>query len=185
MKTKTFSLILGLIAFTAIAAFATHALTSPVPHSSDSKESSGGGLHFHHDYESALAVANTESKPLILIFSASWCPPCQQMKNSVYPSNQVAPYHNDFIWTYLDADAPANRSLMHRHRVSGIPHIAFEDASGAPLGKLVGGVSPDYFAEVLSEVKEKSEKEPPATAAPVKQEKKKPFRFFSRNEPFI
>lgn len=111
-------------------------------------------LTFHDDYEEALAISAEEDKPLIAIFSAEWCPPCQTMKRSVYPSEAVQPFHDQFVWAYLDADVPANRPLMQRFGVSGIPHIAFVKPDGEPLGQFVGGAPPEGFAEILTQVLE-------------------------------
>lgn len=144
---------------------------------------------FHHDYESAAADAKAQDKPLIVIFSAVWCGPCQQMKQSVYPSPEVTAYHDDFIWAYLDADDPANQAIKAQNRVSGIPHIAFEDSAGEPIGKLIGGVAPAYFADVLLEMKEKSSgvEVGPREAAPRRapEKRKKSFWPWSRRGPGV
>tara|TARA_R110000850_G_scaffold169794_1_gene295068 strand:+ start:254 stop:796 length:543 start_codon:yes stop_codon:yes gene_type:complete len=134
---------------------------------------------FHHDYASAAQAAKAANKPLVVIFSATWCPPCQQMKKSVYPSREVAPYHNTFVWAYLDADDPKNKALMTQNRVNGIPHIAFENASGNHIGKLTGGVAPAYFADVLREMTEKSNGSPPPASQ--NKNKKSFFNFFKKN----
>ena len=63
-----------------------------------SSKAADGAPHFEHDFDKAAAVAKKENKPLIVIFSASWCPPCQQMKKEVYPSKTVTPYHDSFVW---------------------------------------------------------------------------------------
>jgi len=107
---------------------------------------------FLHDYEEALAAAEEADKPTIVIFSASWCPPCQQMKKAVYPSETVQPFHDKFIWTYLDADDPKNGSVSAKFGVSGIPHIAFLKPDGDPVGYFSGALPPENFAEVLDKV---------------------------------
>ena len=111
-----------------------------------------GGPAFSHDYTKALAKAKASNKPLILIFSASWCPPCQQMKHSVYPSKEVQPYHDKFVWAYLDADLKENARVLGAYGVSGIPHIEFLTPGGKSMGHFAGAVSPEKFTEVLDKV---------------------------------
>jgi len=107
---------------------------------------------FLTDYESALSLAKAESKPVIAVFSADWCPPCRQMKKDVYPSSEVRAYRDQFVWAYLDVDAPGNRTFAQKHAVHGIPHVQFLGPTGNDLGKVVGGCSPTQFASELQSV---------------------------------
>lgn len=115
-----------------------------------------GGPKFLSSYEAAVEKGRKTGKPVIVIFSASWCPPCQQMKNSVYPSRQVSPFHDQFIWAYLDADKASNSRVMRKYRTRGIPHIVFLKPDGSSVGSLRGAVSPDSFARTLKSVLKKS-----------------------------
>lgn len=100
-------------------------------------------------YDAALKASKDSGKPLVLVFSASWCPPCQMNKKQVYPSTAVKPYHDKFVWAYLDADAEANVAAMQKFGVTGIPHIQFLGKDGKALGNVVGGVAPEEFAKTL------------------------------------
>lgn len=107
---------------------------------------------FSHDFAEAATTAKEAKKPLIAIFSASLCPPCQQMKRSVSPSETVQSYHDKFVWAYLDADEEKNRPLAGKFGVSGIPHIAFLRPDGSMIGHFAGAVSPEQFTEILDKV---------------------------------
>jgi len=109
-----------------------------------------GSPKFGTNYDEALAIAKKEDKPVILVFSAPWCPPCQGMKKNVYPSTEVKPLHDKFVWAYLDVDVPANGKAAKKCGVEGIPHIQFLNSDGKDLDKLVGGVDPAEFAELLT-----------------------------------
>lgn len=109
-------------------------------------------------YRQALSKAEKEGKPVVLVFSAAWCPPCQQMKKNVYPSAEVTPMHDKFVWAYLDVDEGDNSRAAEKFSVSGIPHVEFLDASGKSLGKQVGGVTPAAFASLLKDVSDKAVK---------------------------
>jgi thiol:disulfide interchange protein len=111
-----------------------------------------GSPKFSSSYSQVTKKAKESGKPMILVFSASWCPPCQTMKNEVYPSEAVKAYHDQFEWAYLDADDGDNEKLMAKFEVSGIPHVQFLAADGKPMDKVVGGMEPADFAGKLKEV---------------------------------
>jgi thioredoxin-related protein len=117
-----------------------------------------GSPKFGTDYKAALAQAKKENKPAILVFSAAWCPPCQTMKNTVYPSKEVTPLHDKFVWAYLDFDVEANATAGGKYGVQGIPHIEFIGADGKSLGNQVGSTTPDDFVGTLNKVLKKAEK---------------------------
>jgi thiol:disulfide interchange protein len=102
------------------------------------------------DVPTALQLSQAMKKPLVLIFSASWCPPCQTMKKRVYPSPEVAPYHNSVLWCYADVDKPEVREWAMKYDVSGIPHVVFINSDGTEKGEVVGGVAADEFASNLA-----------------------------------
>lgn len=111
-----------------------------------------GSPKFLTSYDAAVAAAMAEKKPVVVVFSAVWCPPCQVMKKSVYPSKEVAPLHDKFVWAYLDADLEANAAAAQKHGVSGIPHIEFLGPQGNSLGNQVGSTSPAEFAGTLQKI---------------------------------
>ncbi len=111
-----------------------------------------GSPKFETDYKTALATAAKEGKPVIVVFSASWCPPCQANKKKVYPSGAVKPYHDKFVWAYLDTDIESNGEVAKKFGVSGIPHIQYLSKAGKSLGNTIGGTTPDGFAGKLKEI---------------------------------
>lgn len=111
-----------------------------------------GSPRFETDYKAALATAAKEGKPVIVVFSAVWCPPCQANKKKVYPSDAVKPYHDKFVWAYLDTDIESNGEVAKKFGVSGIPHIQFLSKGGKSLGNAIGGTTPDAFAGKLKEI---------------------------------
>ncbi len=115
-----------------------------------------GSPAFEHKLAGALTKAKAANKPVIAIFSAVWCGPCQQMKKNVYPSAAVKPFHDKFVWAYLDADEKGNKADMNKFKVNGIPHIEFLDSAGKSIGKQVGSTSPEAFAKTLEAMLKKA-----------------------------
>jgi thioredoxin-related protein len=115
-----------------------------------------GSPKFGTDYQTALATAKKENKPVVLVFSAPWCGPCQTMKTEVYPSKEVAALHDQFVWAYLDVDEDANLVPSRKFRVESIPYIHFLSADGKDLGSQTGSVPSAEFAGILKKVLSKA-----------------------------
>lgn len=115
-----------------------------------------GSPKFAHDFKAVSSAAGKSGKPMVLVFSAVWCGPCQQMKKDVYPSDAVKAFHDKFEWAYLDADEEANASLMKKFNVEGIPHIQFLNKEGKDIGSQVGSTSPEDFANTLEKTLKKA-----------------------------
>ena len=142
MKNSTF-----LMLFIALAAGATLYLTG---FWTDGGSGFGSeGLRFEHSYANALKESQRTHKPIVLIFSAAWCGPCKQMKEDVYPSTAVKPYHDKFVWAYLDVDERSNHQIAQQFNVRGIPHIEVINAAGNSVYQQTGGSSPADLAASL------------------------------------
>ena len=102
-----------------------------------------------HDYKEALARSARESKPILLIFTATWCGPCQYMKKEVYPSADVQRIADRYVWVMLDVDNRENRSLHDKYGVRGIPNIVITDSNGRVKNRQIGSSSPVEFANFL------------------------------------
>lgn len=141
MKTLIKSLTLALLAACSVA------LASDFPK---------GSPAFETKLSEALKKAKAEGKPVIAVFSAVWCGPCQMMKKQVYPSAEVTPFHDKFVWAYLDTDEAANEADASKYGVSGIPHIQFLDKNGKPVDKQVGSSPAGEFAKTLEGILQKT-----------------------------
>ncbi|WP_166442887.1 thioredoxin family protein [Phragmitibacter flavus] len=115
-----------------------------------------GSPKFNDKLDAALAEAKTSNKPVIAVFSAVWCPPCQMMKKDVYPSEEIKAYQDKFVWVYIDTDIESNAKDAAKYKVSGIPHIQFISADGKSLDSQIGASSASEFAKTLDGVLKKA-----------------------------
>ncbi len=115
-----------------------------------------GGPAFTTSSETALKQAAESGKPIIMVFSAAWCPPCQSMKNEVYPSKEIKAYHDKFVWVYLDVDQVGNEAAAKKFGVSSIPHIQFLGSDGKAISNQIGGSSSEQFSKTLAAVLKKA-----------------------------
>lgn len=84
------------------------------------------------DLPAAMTQAQQRSLPLLLYFTADWCPPCRQMKREVWPDDAVQQLVNSStIPLYIDVDEQSD--LAQQYAVQSIPTLIIADASGRPL----------------------------------------------------
>ena len=52
-------------------------------------------------YKEGVKLHNETGKPLVIQYSASWCPPCREQTRLI---KQMLKSRDDFIWAYVDID---------------------------------------------------------------------------------
>lgn len=86
------------------------------------------------DYEAALAESRQSGKPVMIDFTADWCPPCQVMKHDVWPDDSVRQtIEAQAIPLLINVDDEATRSIQARYEVRTIPTILLVDGEGRVL----------------------------------------------------
>ena len=82
------------------------------------------------DYKTACAKAQQGDKPLLVLVTATWCPPCQSMKATTIPQLLRQDAFKDFHYATVDLDEEAElaQKLIGNR---GVPQlIVFEKVEG-------------------------------------------------------
>lgn len=114
------------------------------------KSPSGSTLHWQAHDEAILESARQDGYPVILNFSADWCPPCHELDEFTFSDPRVIESMNDFVMVKVDLtawDAPESNELKRQYGVIGVPEIHFLDLEGNEIQELrvVGFLGPEYF----------------------------------------
>ena len=102
------------------------------------------------DVDAAFALAKAESKPVFVYWGAKWCPPCNQVKATLFNRQDFIERSRAFVPVYVDGDSPGAQKLGARFKVSGYPTMVLFNPQGTELTRLPGEVDPQRYTEVLT-----------------------------------
>ena len=71
------------------------------------------------DIDRAFTQARGEKKPVLLYWGATWCPPCNQLKATLFNRQEFAALSKNFVAVNVDGDLPGAQKLGRRFKVSG------------------------------------------------------------------
>jgi thiol-disulfide isomerase/thioredoxin len=123
---------------------------APVPAPATATASAAPAIAwFQGDVEAAFARAKAEGKPVLLYWGAEWCPPCHQLKATVFTRPDFIAKTNLFIPVYLDGDTEGAQKWGDTFRVSGYPTLVVLSADRTELTRIVGGMNLADYDDVL------------------------------------
>ena len=102
------------------------------------------------DVNTVFALAKAESKPIFVYWGAKWCPPCNQVKATLFNRQDFIERSRAFVPVYVDGDSPGAQKLGSRFKVSGYPTMVLFNPQGIELTRLPGEVDPKRYTEVLT-----------------------------------
>ena len=88
------------------------------------------------DVDDALAEAKESGKPVLLYWGAKWCPPCNQLKSTLFKDPAFIAQTRNFIPVHLDGDTTGAQKWGERFGISGYPTVIVLNADGAEITRL-------------------------------------------------
>jgi thioredoxin-related protein len=123
--------------------------TSPAPVPATDETHPAGIDWYAGDVDAAFAAARTQNKPLYLYWGAEWCPPCAQIKATIFNRREFQERSQLFVPVYLDGDTPGAQKQAARFGVVGYPTMILFRPDGTEITRLPGGVDVARYASIL------------------------------------
>ncbi len=122
---------------------------APVAAASAGHTDSSGISWFSGDVDAAFAAARTEHKPVFLYWGAIWCPPCHQIKATVFTRPDFIEKTKQFIAVYLDGDDPGAQKAADQFNVTGYPTLVVLNEQREEITRIASGMDLSLYANVL------------------------------------
>ena len=104
---------------------------------------------FDGELDAAFAAAKAADKPLFLYWGAEWCPPCAQIKATIFNQREFQERSRLFVPVYLDGDTPSAQKHGETFGVVGYPTMILFRPDGKEITRLPGGVDVEHYSTIL------------------------------------
>src|SRR6185295_10524289 len=128
---------------------------APAPAAKAAPEHAEAGIAWRQaandaEVDAAFASARSANKPVFVYWGAKWCPPCNQVKATLFNRQDFIERSRAFVPVYVDGDSPGAQKIGARFKVSGYPTMVLFTPQGQEVTRLPGEVEPVRYTEVLT-----------------------------------
>lgn len=124
--------------------------TSPSKHTpSPSPDQLCSEIPFLTEYSEAVEIAKQWNKPILLVFTASWCPFSQQMLQHTFRDPEVVRLSKQFVCVQIDIEKTPQ--LVNSFRVRNLPTVQILSPAATSLVARQGYLSEKELAVYLQQ----------------------------------
>lgn len=122
---------------------------SPAAAAQASKARNQGIRWFDGTVEEAFNHAKESNKPVFLYWGAAWCPPCHELKATVFQQEAFIQASHHYVAVYLDGDDPYAQRQAEHFKVMGYPTLVVLNNEGKEISRIPNGLDLSVYADIL------------------------------------
>ena len=97
----------------------------------------------------AFVEAARQRKPVFVYFGAVWCPPCLELKATIFKRRDFLDHLQLFVPVYVDGDAPDAQRWMSEFHAMAYPTVLILRSDRSEIDRVAGGMNLDRYTQVL------------------------------------
>jgi thioredoxin-related protein len=112
------------------------------------------GVDWHKGtVESAFAMAKKRNMSIFLYWGATWCPPCNQIKKTIFTKKEFQKEMNYFIPVYLDGDEKRAQTWGEKLGAKGYPTMIVLNSQGKEVTRMPSGLKIKGYVNLLQKAR--------------------------------
>lgn len=104
---------------------------------------------FDGSVDEAFAQASRLGKPVFLYWGAQWCPPCHELKATIFQRPEFIQQSALFVPVYLDGDSERAQLYGEQFGEMGYPTVIIFSADGVEVTRIPGGMNIEQYVGVM------------------------------------
>lgn len=114
-------------------------------------------IQWIYSIDSALVLSKQSQKPVMIDFTAEWCPPCRAMEDSTFNDIDIVKKSSKFITVRIDVDKQREIAVQYNGNARkyggvGIPNLLFLNPDNKKLKHVVGFQNASRLSAVMDTV---------------------------------
>jgi thiol:disulfide interchange protein len=116
----------------------------------------GQGVTWHEDLDSAFREAKASHRQVFVDIWAEWCPPCQRMRQQVFPTPQAQAALKKVVAATVMVEKkdrtplPAGVAVDQKYGTQAYPTLVMLDEDGKVLRRHTGALDPAGLVKFIS-----------------------------------
>ncbi len=106
-----------------------------------------------NNFDEMIVIAQKAKKPILTVFSATWCKPCQKLKKEVFSSGDFKKVANETLLLYIEQTDPKGMEYCKKNKIRVFPTIKLFSREGILLDTMSAKHSSDEFLNWVKDIK--------------------------------